>query len=440
MTPPGGKADAGTGRDDRYHALDALRAFALLLGVVFHAAESFTVEAASYWAIGDSSTSRVLELFRHASHSFRLELFFLIAGFFAHLVWRKRGIGGFLRNRAGRIVVPLVVGWCLLYPLLVFLWLVGAAKSGRWDLVGVPEEFRAAAPWQLALGFFLTFQFVGKFDLTHLWFLHQLLVLYGLALAVRALVLRLGCGSRVIAGLDAGVRRLVTSRWKLAWFTAAVLPALCLQHGWGVDTPKASLVPELPATTLFALLFGLGWALHRQPDLLAACGRHWRLHLAIGAVLSLPSFLLLGLVEAAGWFEPHRAWVRLVYCLVYGLMMGAFVFGFLGLFLHHRRTESPAWRYVADSSYWVYLTHLPLVVALQVWMGNWPLPWLIKFPLINLIAFPLLFLTYHYLVRSTFIGRQLNGRCYPFQPVLAPWRATAGNAGEVVPRATREPS
>ena len=66
----------------------------------------------------------------------------------------------------------------------------------------------------------------------------------------------------------------------------------------------------------------------------------------------------------------------------------------------------------------MYLAHLPLVVALQVWVAHWPVPWAVKFLVINLIAFPVLFLSYHYLVRSTFIGQQLNGRRYPFRPLF----------------------
>ena len=37
-----------TDSENRYHALDAVRAFALLLGVVFHAAESFGPDAFRY--------------------------------------------------------------------------------------------------------------------------------------------------------------------------------------------------------------------------------------------------------------------------------------------------------------------------------------------------------------------------------------------------------
>ena len=39
---------------------------------------------------------------------------------------------------------------------------------------------------------------------------------------------------------------------------------------------------------------------------------------------------------------------------------------------------------------------------------------MVKFDLLNLIAFTVLFASYHYLVRSTFIGRMLNGQSYPF--------------------------
>ena len=94
-------------------------------------------------------------------------------------------------------------------------------------------------------------------------------------------------------------------------------------------------------------------------------------------------------------------------------MMWGFVLGFLGLFVRFRRAANARWRYIADSSYWIYLVHLPVVVALQILVAQWPAHWTLKYPLIVAAAVPLLFLSYHYLVRSTFIGAQLNGRRYP---------------------------
>jgi hypothetical protein len=57
---------------------------------------------------------------------------------------------------------------------------------------------------------------------------------------------------------------------------------------------------------------------------------------------------------------------------------------------------------------------LPLVPLLQIWIAPWPWPALLKFAFMMLVAFVILFGSYHYLVRSTFIGRLLNGQSHPF--------------------------
>lgn len=84
-----------------------------------------------------------------------------------------------------------------------------------------------------------------------------------------------------------------------------------------------------------------------------------------------------------------------------------------GFALRFLKDESRARRYVADASYWVYLVHLPIVMALQVAVGRWPLHWSIKFPLVVTATLALAFVSYHFLVRSTFIGGILSGRKYP---------------------------
>lgn len=66
---------------------------------------------------------------------------------------------------------------------------------------------------------------------------------------------------------------------------------------------------------------------------------------------------------------------------------------------------------------------MPLVMALQVVVRNWPVHWALKYPLILAVALPILFLSYHYLVRSTWIGKMLNGRRYPRTLPADPARA-----------------
>jgi glucan biosynthesis protein C len=70
-------------------------------------------------------------------------------------------------------------------------------------------------------------------------------------------------------------------------------------------------------------------------------------------------------------------------------------------------------RYLADSSYWLYLCHLPIVFGLQAALMRVPLHWSVKFPLIVGLTLTVLLVSYHHFVRPTFIGALLNGRTYP---------------------------
>jgi glucans biosynthesis protein C len=214
----------------------------------------------------------------------------------------------------------------------------------------------------------------------------------------------------ILAGLDRAWSALCRSRWKTVILALLTAPMLMLMDGWSVDTPKSSLLPHWPTTLLFGFQFGLGWLLHRQTALIEPLGRGFYTNLVLGVLLTLLTGTGFDRLREWGWKLPSGLGLHWGYSLLYALMMWAFVLGFLGLFGRYRRGPSPAWRYVADSSYWIYLAHLPLVVWLQIMVGRWPLPWTIKYPFILAVATPILFLSYHYLVRPTFIGKQLNGR------------------------------
>lgn len=62
---------------NRRHDLDALRAFAMLLGIALHAGLSFT---GGPWMVQDSRPSGLFHLLIGAVHGFRMPLFFLLSG------------------------------------------------------------------------------------------------------------------------------------------------------------------------------------------------------------------------------------------------------------------------------------------------------------------------------------------------------------------------
>jgi len=103
------------GNAGRRHDLDALRAFAMLLGIALHASLSF-VEFP--WLIQDSRQHEGFGLFFFAVHGFRMPLFFLLSGFFTAMLWKKRGLAGLLVHRVKRVFLPLLLGLATIIPAL----------------------------------------------------------------------------------------------------------------------------------------------------------------------------------------------------------------------------------------------------------------------------------------------------------------------------------
>ncbi len=98
----------------RRHDLDALRAVAMLLGIVVHAILSFMPTG---WLIQDSQQERAFLPIVALIHGFRMPLFVLLSGYFTAMLWRKRGLRALLQHRFKRIFLPLVVGGILITPI-----------------------------------------------------------------------------------------------------------------------------------------------------------------------------------------------------------------------------------------------------------------------------------------------------------------------------------
>lgn len=396
---------------ERNHSLDALRASALLLGVLLHAALAYLPGPGIGWAVQDRSTHVGFGIFVLVTHSFRLPVFFLLAGFFGRLLYRRLGAGGFWRNRLKRIAVPFGAGWLVVSPLLVFGWVWGSmgGAAGAWRGALVISYHETARQLGRLLGLGATAE--PGFPLTHLWFLYYLLLVYAAFLAVRWVALRAaGKSERALAGADAMVRFLFGNAWGLLVLAGVAGGILCGMQRWGIDTPDKTFRPHLAALALYGFVFALGWLLHRQAALFEIVRRRWWAY-ALGALVStLPVLALIGR-EAQ---SPHGAW-RIAFQLCYALMMWAWMLACLSTFLRFCARPSATWRYLADSSYWVYIAHLPVVVALQVALSPLALGSGMKFALTTGLTMAFCLVTYHLFVRSTPVGVLLNGRRVPFR-------------------------
>jgi peptidoglycan/LPS O-acetylase OafA/YrhL len=224
-------------------------------------------------------------------------------------------------------------------------------------------------------------------------------------------VVAVGLAARVRPPLDATLRRLHENPLGLLAFVVPVALGFWLNREglYAIETPTHSAVPVSGPLATYGTWFVFGWLLRRQPNLLEYWRRRWAAHAAAGLAIGLALFELVFSRRPLDATPASLGALGVVYALGSGLACVLLVAGFTGFFERFASTYSPAVRYLADSSYWMYLAHLPIVLYLQVLAGPWHLHWTLKFTAITLVTIALCLVSYHHLVRLRWLGTLLNG-------------------------------
>lgn len=373
----------------RLPGLDALRGLAMLLGVVLHACVPYSQTTLSglVWPVHNSDSSPLCEALFWTIHSFRLPLFFFLAGFFSQKLMDRQDLAGFYRQRAMRILVPYYVGLVTILPLNLLVWNWGWVITGR-------------STWTQALSPFESFE--GElqhhyFGPAHLWFLMDLSILTLGWVGLRwswptgrhsAPPWRISLGSHL---------------WRPAVF--ALVSTISLWDDLSLFTGHHnSFVPHVVRLAYYGFFFLMGVELCRRPVALKSLVARPKLKFACalpalamvvvlaprGARGELSGLTALPLSAAVAW----SAWFMLSAALGWGLRWPQ---------------DRPVVRYLADASYWIYLIHLPLVGVGQVLLHAHPWPPALKMLLVSAGATLGGLVSYHLAVRHTVIGRVLHG-------------------------------
>ena len=207
--------------------------------------------------------------------------------------------------------------------------------------------------------------------------------------------------------------RLILSPANLLWLVPLTLGPTALMGpypGIGPDT-SMSIVPMRHVLAYYALFFFFGVIYFDCDDREDRLGGAWRWMLPVTVLVVFPLALefttgTFGLREALLPAKFHRP-ASVVLQSLFAWMMS---FSSIGIFRSLLTRENQVIRYLSDSSYWLYLAHLPICIAAQALISQWPMPAWIKLPLLSLALAGFLLLTYELLVRYTWVGALLNGR------------------------------
>lgn len=399
-------------KSPRFFALDSLRAIMMLLGIYLHTVVGYSREGG--WPYKDPHPTAIYDFTLGLIHAFRMPLFYVMAGFFAALLYYRRGLRGFLWNRTKRILVPFVVGWTLLFPIV-------AAMGTYARALDQPK------PWAKVHQVMSIGEFLKHLHPLHLWFLEYLILLLALGAASVLLVTRfVPEGFR--AAFNGVFRAILKSPLKPLLLAAPMFGALCLsRHGFLDDPP--GFIPVFHILLPYILSFSFGWLLYRNVDLLTEMQRFARAQLAaMAGVVAL-------IVAIGGWMSRHPDLAKFALAAGVSLVMWLMICGLTGVFLRYLDRPMPRMRYMADSSYWLYIVHMPALMVFQILLRPVPWPAALKVWIVLLLAIPVMLLSYHYWVRPTFVGQILNGKKHPRVQ-----SGTAGFSGETMPRECKNPA
>jgi len=350
----------------RLNYLDALRSGAMLVVVLWHVTGSWpavqplgpTTMSVIQWPMGLSRWSLVL--------------FFMMAGYFGALLHARWGTARFVRDRLLRIGVPLLVGLVTIVPLT---WLI----IHRWSA-------NAALFPEGAL---------------HLWFIYYVLLFYAAVLALPHLPGMAWLRRRLVTLLRSAVAVPVL---------AAITMALVLAAGLLPPAPAAVwAIPHPTLVAYYGAFFAFGALVQGSSGGMDLVGRRLGPNAALALAALVPAVLLRTGPLAAGpvWLVPTaRGYLSLAALC---LLAWASTFTLCNLGRRWLAADRPALRYVADSSYWIYLMHLPLALVLILLIAPLGLPFPVAWLLVAALLFSILLGLYELVVRHSVVGKVLNG-------------------------------
>jgi peptidoglycan/LPS O-acetylase OafA/YrhL len=356
-----GEAHAAPGLSgpQRIEALDALRAAAMLAGVVLHACAPYMHAPMRNLLVPlpEPAATRLPDVIFWVIHAVRLPAFFFVSGFLSLRMLRRRGPQTFLNDRARRILIPLALTCVIILPVMYFIWSWGWTERG-W------------ASWRHVFFFHFGPDIERNlFGLYHLWFLEYLFIHVLLMWAIAR--------TPPLGQWVAPLSRL--------WL-AILLPlgALCAASdtSWFLDFHNGFL-PQAHPLIYFGLFFAWGAAASARVESGQSLVRLTRLWPTALVAAAAGAYFLLALVLPSTRMSPHglceatframskQAWQ---FGALLTITAAASTWAAVGGLLMFLPRLGRVGRYLADASYWVYLTHL-VWVGLCVMALHW-LPWI----------------------------------------------------------------
>ncbi|MDV5356064.1 glucans biosynthesis protein MdoC [Kosakonia sp. SMBL-WEM22] len=320
----------------REYFLDSIRAWLMLLGIPFHIS---LIYSSHMWHVNSAYPSWWLTLFNDFIHAFRMQVFFVISGYFSYMLYLRYPLKRWWKVRVERVGIPMLTAIPLLtLPQFIMLQHV-KDNTANWHTLSTYDKFNTLS-WEL---------------ISHLWFLLVLVILTTISLwlfrAIR------NNADRLLNDISLG---------KLSvWFLLLGLAWAAFRRGVFLFYPEIlrdALFNFTVMQTLFYIpFFLLGALTFISPRLksLFVTPSPWCM---VGSALAFIAYLLnQHYGSGEGWMYETEA----VITMLMGFWMVNVVFS-----LGHRllNFQSARVSYFVNASLFIYLVHHPLTLLFGAWI------------------------------------------------------------------------
>lgn len=364
---------------ERFHGLDAVRGIAMLLGIVIHASLPYIEGLPKGLWPSDKNTSNIIAIIFEFIHIWRMPIFFIISGFFANLVITRKSLIIWWKNRFLRLVLPAMI----FFPIMSL-----------------------TIPWIFMYGYTgnINFFFSNEGQPHHLWFLYHLFIFVLFSIFIRFFGLIIykffkQINLIVVVDIFNTVKSFLGKHIFDSRFPVLMIFVFFIFNLFS----GAELITNPLASGLYFLF---GYRLYKNNLLFDFIKSNWKYYLIGGLTVTIIFFILN--TQVSNFAKEDVRWIPWVILKISSAVLLSF--SFIGLAEDKFSNLNPMVRFISDSSYWVYLIHLPLVAFITFFMFKITIFAELKFLIAIILTTAICLVTYKYLVKSTIIGTLLNGK------------------------------
>jgi fucose 4-O-acetylase-like acetyltransferase len=352
----------------------------MLLGVVIHAAVNYAIGPDTIWPYQTADAHYFYYILVDFIHTFRMPTFFIMSGFFAALLFYKKGAKEMIRNRFQRIFLPFIVFLLLLTPLTNFTFEYCKENFANGQTVNAVTYFSNI--WKYI-----------PFQLGHLWFLHYLFIL-----SLCVMILHRYLKFTVTPIMHFLSKSIIKTNVNSFLFLSLTSWIILIPGNAASFETSINWLPKMGILLYYLNFYLVGWVMYLNRANLE--------HFANRSGLILFVCLVLYIFKINFPLQLPL----IVKQLTNSIITAGFSTGIVGVFIKKGNFSNSISKYGVNTAYWVYIIHFIPTLLIPVFLKDMGVSVHIKFLISLTLAALFCFITFELFVRNSFIGTFLNGK------------------------------